>query len=291
MIRRWVVLGMVTSAILAGCITHSTGAIEGESIVMSPTGVSLDIAAGETINKTFKIINDGTVAYDFKVYASPYSVKNSRYDADFDTRQPNADVYEWVTFTEKRYHLEPGQHIDVPYMISVPTDAAPGGHYSVIFAETQSSGGNGSNVVANKRVGVILYAAVSGDYIRAGRETGVSIPPVKIGGVPSATITLENTGNTHFTGKETIRVKNIFGEKVYERTVDHIMLPKTTRDVPLVWENGATLGWYKVETQSIILDKTVSHSGWVLVSPLWFVVVVVLVLFGIIYMLYRRFRR
>jgi len=282
---------MIVGMILVCLSIASVRAAEGESIVMSPTGKSLDLDAGSTASESFKIINDGTTAYDFKVYAAPYSVKNGSYDADFTSTPAGADAYTWVTFDKKQYHLEPGQNVDITYQITVPDDATPGGHYGVIFAETQPDEKNKSNVVAKKRVGMILYTAINGDYTQAGREVETIIPSFSIGGVPSATMTVENTGNAHFVSKETFRVKNILGEKVYERTMEHIILPKTTRDIGLVWEKGANLGWYTVETQSVILGKTVNHSGLVFVAPLWFLVAVTLVAFGIIYMLWRRFRR
>ena len=290
------VFGRVSVVMVAGmmlvCLSvASVRAAEGESIVMSPTGKSLDLDAGSTASESFKIINDGTTAYDFKVYAAPYSVKNGSYDADFTSTPAGADAYTWVTFDKKQYHLEPGQNVDITYQITVPDDATPGGHYGVIFAETQPDEKNKSNVVANKRVGMILYTAIKGDYIQAGREVETIIPSFSIGGVPSATMTVENTGNAHFTSKETFRVKNIFGQQVYERTLEHIILPKTTRDIGLSWENGANLGWYTVETRSVILGKTTDHSSLVFVAPLWFLVAVTLVAFGIIYMLWRRFRR
>ncbi len=289
-IGQWFV-GFIISLFIVSFGVSSTHAIEGESIVMSPTGKSLDLDAGSSVSGSFKILNDGTTAYDFKVYAAPYSVKSGNYDADFTATPAGADAYTWVTFDKKQYRLEPGQNVDISYTINVPADASPGGHYGVMFAETQPSGKNKSNVVANKRVGMVLYTAVKGDYIQAGREVETIIPSFKLGGIPSAMMTVENTGNAHFTSRETFRVKNIMGEKVYERTLEHIILPKTTRDIALTWEKGSDLGWYTVETQSVILGKTVSHSGLVFVAPLWFLVIVALVIFGIIYMLWRRFRR
>ena len=286
---------LLTAALIAALlnigVTNTVSAAEGESIVMSPASSQLQLNAGETSKKSFSIINDGTVTLDFKVYAAPYSVKNDSYTPDFTSERANTDIYSWITFSQKSWKLEPGKTVEIFYEISVPRDAAPGGHYGVIFAETQANNQDQGQIKRQKRVGAIMYGVVNGDYIQAGREIETVIPSFKIGGVPSAMMTVENTGNAHFVSKETFRVKNILGEKVYERTMEHIILPKTTRDIGLVWEKGANLGWYTVETQSVILGKTVSHSGLVFVAPLWFLVIVALVIFGIIYMLWRRFRR
>ena len=63
--------------------------------------------------------------------------QNSSYEGDFDSKSSTSDAYQWVTFEKTEYHLEPGQRVEVPYRVSVPNDAASGGHYGVIFAETQ----------------------------------------------------------------------------------------------------------------------------------------------------------
>ncbi|MEB0161191.1 hypothetical protein, partial [Pseudomonas sp. AH2 (2023)] len=77
--------------------------------------------------------------------------------------------------------LNPGENVEVPYTISVPADATPGGHYSVIFAETQVAEDTGQ-IARKKRVGAIVYATVDGDYIMSGRQISGSIDWLQLGG-------------------------------------------------------------------------------------------------------------
>lgn len=270
--------------------TQPVRAIDGESIVMSPASKPLKVDASQSVNDKFTILNDGTVGYTFKVYAAPYSVENGSYDSNFTDRAENADIYRWVTFDKTEYHLEPGQRVDVSYQLNVPSDASSGGHYGVIFAETQEPASSGS-INRKKRVGMIMYTTVSGDVVMDGREVSVRLDPIQIGYPLSGAMTVENTGNTDFTMTKTLRVKSIFGGTLYEKTLDHIILPKTTRDIPLTWENGAWLGWYNVEASSTILGKTSVHSQLVFITPAWFLILAIAVIALAVYVLVRRRRR
>ncbi|MGB3023902.1 MAG: hypothetical protein WBB39_03825 [Candidatus Saccharimonadales bacterium] len=292
-ISRIFVGGAVAVSILAGLVMQSATvrAIEGESIVMSPTSKPYKLDAGQTKSDSFTIINDGTSRYTFKVYAVPYSVKNSQYEADLETKLPNADAYQWIKFEQNRYELKPGEKVDVPYTITVPADAAPGGHYGVLFAETEVDPSQTSQIGRQKRVGSIIYATVNGDYIQAGRQIEVLIDPIQIGYPLRGRMTVENTGNTDFVMKSTLRINNILGGNMYNKTTEYVLLPKTTRDIPLAWEQGPWLGWYNVQTESDILGKKVTHDQLVFIAPLWFVLIAALVFLAILYMLYRRFRR
>lgn len=285
-------IAVMLSALASAFSPYSPAhAIEGESIVMSPTSKPYKLDAGMTRKDSFIILNDGTSRYTFKVYASPYFVKNSAYEADFETKAPNADAYQWVTFDQKRYELKPGEKVEVSYTVSVPRDAAPGGHYGVLFAETEVDPAKTSQIGRQKRVGMIIYATVNGDYIQQGRQIEVRVDPIQIGYPLSGMMTVENTGNTDFTMKKTLQIKNIFGSTVYDKTLEHIILPKTTRDLPLTWENGAWLGWYNVHTESVILGKSVTYDQLVFIAPAWFIIAAGAVFAGAGYMLWQRFRR
>jgi hypothetical protein len=265
-------------------------AIEGESIVLSPASARIQVGAGETVKDTIKVINDGTTSYDFSVYSSPYSVANGTYEPNYTEKKSNADLYTWVTYDKKSYSLNPGESVDVPYTITVPADAAPGGHYGVLFAETEVPAEGSGQIARKKRVGAIVYATVKGDYITAGKQLDAKIDWLQLGGPITATLSVENTGNTDFTMTELMQVKNVLGGTVYEKTNDRTLLPKTTRDINLAWTGGPIMGLYNVKVESKILDKVTTKQSWVLLMPMWVLVLSVLAIVGIIYWLFRRRR-
>lgn len=282
----------LTTALLfaAAAVIPSARAIEGESIVLSPASNRLTIDAGKTRKGTLKVINDGTVAYDFVVYASPYSVSNGAYVPNYEEKKQNTDLYTWITFEKKEYTLNPGQNVNVPYTITVPSDAAPGGHYGVIFAETQADESNGQ-IARKKRVGSIVYSTVNGDYITAGKQLSTQIDWLQLGGPVAASVTVENTGNVDYIMSDLFEVKSVLGGVTYSKKSEHIVLPKTTRDIAMSWDNGPIMGLYNVKVETKVLDKITTKRTWVLLMPMWILVLSVLAITGIIYWAVRARRR
>lgn len=269
-------------------LTQTVSAVEGESITLSPSSKPYKLKAGETIKDSLIVINDGTIGYNFKVYTTPYSVKNSSYEPDYLSSTATSDVQTWVRFDQQTLYLEPGARTEITYTINVPTDAAPGGHYGVLFAETQPT--QGQQIARKKRVGAIVYATIDGQYVQAGKEIRTNLGFLQIGGTITGQLTVENTGNTDFTMTNGMTIKNVFGAEVYKQSNERIILPKTTRDIPIEWANGAQLGLYRVQAFSEILGKKTNHDQWVLVAPVWFLAVSLVMLGLIIFGIVRRFR-
>jgi hypothetical protein len=265
---------------------------DSESITMSPTSRSYRVDAGKSINDKLTIVNDGAKAYDFLVYARPYSVSNEAYDPNFTATPTNADVYGWVQFPKTKYHLESGKSTTVDFTINVPAAATPGGHYGVIFVETQPAANEAipaSGVIRKKRVGSIIYATVNGAYKTAGEAVSAEIPFWQVQPPLHTTVTAKNTGNTDFTDSVRLTVKDVFGNVKYDATKDYQVLPQTTRKINLDWSSSSWFGFYKVETAQKILGKSTASSGYVLMMPRFVpIVFIVILLIGGAYAWFRR---
>lgn len=291
-VRQWSALGMAglfvaaTVALLASAtIAYAQGEVR-ESITMSPTSRKYKADAGTTIKDELTIVNDGSVAYDFLVYARPYSIVDNQYDnPNFTAVTKYADLYAWVQFPETKFHIEAGATKKVPYSIQIPDGVAPGGHYGVIFAETQPSGddASGNSVLRKKRVGAIMYATVNGEYRNTGEVIGGDIPFWQTQPPLSATVAAKNTGNTDFTDTVRMTVRDVFGNIKYDIKKEYQVLPETSRTMAITWDKAPWFGFYKVQTQQAFLDKTVMSEGYVLLMPRFipFVVVIIVIIGGL----------
>ncbi len=271
--------------------THAqTGVVE--SITMSPSSSKYKIDAGKTINDQLTVVNDGGSAYDFLVYARPYSIVGNDYtNPNFTATPTNADVYGWVEFPQTKYHLAAGASTTVPYSIHVPVGAAPGGHYGVIFAETQPVLGatTGNSVIRKKRVGSIIYATVNGTYRTGGQVTGSEIPFWQVQPPLHSTVSAHNSGNTDFTDTVRLTVRDVLGNVKYGMTKDYQILPDTSRTMVLDWKESSWFGLYKVETQQEFLGKTVKNEGYVLMMPRFIpIALLVVIVIGGVYAWIRR---
>lgn len=242
-----------------------------ESIVLSPVSKKYDLKAGSTTEDVFKVVNDGKVAYDFIVYARPYSVNDESYQPDFISKAQNADAYKWVQFEQPSYKVEPGATVEVKYTVRVPENATPGGHYGVLFAETQPSenSSNGNVVKRTKRVGGILYATVQGSVFTGGKIENVDVPFFQNIAPLKTNTRVSNSGNTDFIAKTTIKAFDLFGTQKFATTREYPVLPSTTRKAAVEWPSPAWLGVYKIELTTSFLDTNKSSTHYVLMVPLW----------------------
>ncbi len=282
--------GLFVGLLLSLSAVPTAHAAERESITLSPVSKHYQLKAGETIVDELTIINDGDTAYEFTVYAQPYSVSSENYDPDFVNDRDNTDAYKWIKAEKSRYRLAAGESIKVKYTITVPSGARPGGHFGAIFAETQPAETAGANSVARKkRVGAIVYATVDGRYRTGGSLRDISIPRLQLK-TPLLTETrVENTGNTNFETDLKLTVADLFGNVKYTDTKAYQVLPETTRKMSLVWVQAPTFGLFKVSVSAKFLDENVTKEGYVLLAPLGAQLAVVGVLFAaIVYFVHKR---
>ncbi|PLS81517.1 hypothetical protein CYG49_01835 [Candidatus Saccharibacteria bacterium] len=260
-----------------------------ETLTLSPSSQPFKVNAGETVTGKMNIINSGDVAYDFTVYARPYSVNDEKYEPNFTDEKPNADVYKWVQFDKTKYSLEPKETAEVTYTVNVPEGAAPGGHYGVVFAETKERELGTTGVARQKRVGQIIYMTVNGQVRTGGEIKGFVLPFWQTRPPVLSAARVANTGNVDFEAKVSTIARDIFGRAKFTYTGDPIVLPDTTRLVDMNWEKAPTFGLFKVEQKIEFLDQKHENSGWVLVAPRWFpLIFIVIIAAGVGYAVLQR---
>lgn len=288
--------GLIAALMFVFAITPLARAADStprESITLSPIKQRYALDAGSTKTDELTVVNDGETGYDFIVYARPYSVHNETYDnPDFTAQTPTTDVYKWVQVSQAKYHVNAGQTVKVPYTIRVPQNAAPGGHYSVLFAETQPTDTSGGNsVVRKKRVGMIIYATINGQFQMGGHSLGTSIPFLQFHAPLTASSRVKNTGNSDFVVSSTYRITDLFGGEKYRVDKDYVVLPQTTRLMTFAWDDAPWFGLFKAELKMSFLDQNSTTTKFVLLVPRWLLIVLaVTAAGGVIYALLRRKR-
>lgn len=241
-----------------------------DAIGLTPTSKHRDVRAGEQLSDTFTVINAGTTTYEFKVYAKPYTVKDTSYTPVFDEENERSDAYRWISLPSTTYRIEPGQKIQVPYDVAVSPGARSGGHYGAIFAEAQGIVPEGQTAVANnKSVGMLLYFNVEGSSITTGKVARIDLPFYQPQSPLTVTPTLKNTGETDFMAKITFVVTDIAGDVKYQTTGQYTMLPKTEREVRLAWDKSPWFGLYKARVSVEMLGTTETKDSYVVIAPRW----------------------
>jgi hypothetical protein len=263
-----------------------------ESLTVSPTHRKYQVDPGQIVSDTLTVLNDGKTAYDLLLYTRPYSVTGPHYEPNFTATPANADAYKWVQFSQTKFHLAPGASQKITYTLQVPPQADAGGHYGIIFAETQPTApAAGTSVIRKKRVGMIIYATVNGNYKTEGKALGGDIPFWQFQPPLHTTVTAKNTGNTDFDDELMITVKDVFGNVKYREKKEYVVLPQTTRVMDLDWKDAPWFGLFSVEVQQTVLGTSSTKNGYVLMMPRFLPIIVVIVItVGGVYAAYRRRR-
>lgn len=261
-------IAILSGNFLAAQSNNGGGNEDGENITISPAVARPNLKAGQDHSAKITVINNGSVDYTFIAYARPFSAQGEAYQADFETINEYTEAFSWIKFEKSSYELKAGENITVPYTIEVPEDARGGGHYAVIFAETQPK--QEESVARKKRVGSLVYATVDGSFTEKGSvEEFTSQKWFKNGPITSS-LRIRNEGNTHFDTKTDITYSNIFGKAVYNDKQDRIVLPGTIRKFTTEWQKPPLFGVFKVSGNVSYLDKTETlPSSYILIMPLW----------------------
>lgn len=264
-----------------------------EKITLSPAVETITLAAGGSRTGKMTVINDGQTAYTFKVYAAPFSVKGEDYQPDFITVNERTQAFQWVTFAKNTHQLQAGERIAIDYKINTPKNAAGGGHYAVLFAETQPPE-DGANVARKKRVGTLLYMSLDGTTEKSGFIDSFSTNFWQKKAPVESNLRIKNDGNVHFQANIDFYYQNLFNRKVFQLKKESLILPGTTRRVPIAWEQAPYFGIFKTGGTVAFLDKTETiPTRYILLLPyqLLVIVFVAIVLITILLLLKKRSNR
>lgn len=247
---------------------------------VSPVSQRLNLNPGDHGEYEMTVENIGSGDFTFKVYASPYNVVGEQYDLNFTEETPRSQIVRWINFEQSEYALAAGEKQIVKYTIDVPEDVAGGGQYATIFAESSGRAldANTSGVQTVSRIGMILYARVSGETREEANITDFNIQTYYSSGNIGVTSKVENKGNTDFEAKYTLKISPLIGNPIYEpETKVHEVFPDSERRIDMAWENTPAFGIFRVTHSVTVPGETRSETRVVFVIPP-FVIIIALVL-------------
>ncbi len=264
-------------------------------IGISPYKTTLEIEPGHVYEGKFRVSNVGEVDFEYEVSASPYSVKDENYTADFLTVNDYTRISEWITFEgeAKTGKLSPHTASEyISYKITVPSNIPAGSQFAVIKATvlTNPNNSDGFSIQNRTSAAMILYANVKGGNTRPGAKIIENkIPTFLSAGPLNATSLVENYGNTYAEVKYTLEVRSIFGgDPVYtnisedEDVNTSMLLPETKRFRTQTWQNVPFLGIFKVKQTIQVFDEFSEVEKIVIVCPFWLIIVFILAIVAII---------
>lgn len=294
--------GLLITAVLVGSISGMMKVWAEEvpeyRILASPAKLDLELTPGKDTTEKFYLRNTGSKEFVYELSVAPYSVSEGEYKQDLSTKTNYNYITDWVKFSQDSGKLGPDDKVEIEVKVTVPEDAPAGGQYATILAQMRPDmqGNDGSGVSVYSEVGIIVYSKnVEGNTRLTGSVAENKVPGFIFAPPIKATAVVENTGNVHMTATYIMQVFPLFGdEEVYTNEDDpemHTIMPETKRLNTMVWDDSPRLGIFRVKQTVSFLDETSVTEKIVFICPIWFLMVVLILVFLMVYWIVSRMMR
>ena len=162
----------------------------------------------------------------------------------------------WFKIAEDSIILKPGQVALVPFTISVPVKATPGGYYAVIFWQTEPGAISANNEVGvSSKVGTLVFLKVKGEVVEQGKilEFKTQAKQKYFFGLPiNFLMRFENTGNIHLKPNGSIEIKGLFSKAVLPvNSQKRNVLPGSIRRFEFIWGQDIAGNWIQKNLASL----------------------------------------
>ena len=278
---------------MIGAVVPQSLSAQGSSIGISPPNFELQAEPGQVVAQEIVVSNRGEGQLPITMSATGFVPAGSQGGAEVTTEI--TEIVKWTSVNPKEFILEPDEERAVQFLIDVPADAAPGGHYLSILASLGSggSGGQGGTVAVGQRIGSLVLLQVAGEVIEDLRVTSFTAPALAAKGPITLNLVNRNAGTIHLRPVGVITIKDTFGSEVVKLDLKlQNVLPGSERAFSVVWDTGWTIGRFTAEyvgiygsnNASVTRSMTFIVFPWPIVAPIVFV----FLLFVIVILMARR---
>jgi len=221
------------------------------ALTIIPPLMKDNMAPGDVKSSAIKIVNNNSV--DIEVYTKVLDFKGKEdggveFINDIDSVNKNdLDKYflsNWVTIEKGPIKIPAFKSKNISFLIEVPKNASPGGHYAAILVGTKPSDEKEGTVVkVSSYVSSLMLIKIAGDINEKGfiREFSTDKKLYRDSEV-NFKVGFENLGNVHLHPRGNIIVYNIFGREKLNIPINESgnfgnVLPKNIRNWNLTWQS------------------------------------------------------
>jgi hypothetical protein len=214
------------------------------ALTISPARMELNADPEKPIMGEFLIVNEQNSDQVFYT-----SVEN--FEAQGETGTPSFSPTKegfasWVNVIDK-IEIKKGERLKIPFTVTVPKGADPGGHFAAIFLTTTPPAAQGGEVTIGAKIGMLMLLRVSGNIKEGGTISSFNLKEnTKI--VTSLPLTFTyrfaNSGNDRVNPSGVIAISNTIGMKTNELDANSQkgnVLPNSVRRFEVKWGNATPL--------------------------------------------------
>lgn len=280
------VLLLILPFLANSSIVSQASAIEAQSISAYPANPTdadprskswfiYSLPAGENKSDAVIVMNNGKEPVTLKVYPAD-SVRTSEGEFGLaNSNVPKKDLGGWITINTNEITLAPGETRNIPFVITIPENAAKGEHSGGIVFENvkpKKVTSRAMNINLVSRVGVRIYQTVPGN-----EQLEMAVSNLTYATTPENNLVfnfdVENLGSVHAAPKGMLTVKDIFGRVIEQFPLEpligtvvpgepvHVSVP-TKILAPVVGWNSVEVAVYYSPTKAAVKHLTFMPNPW-----------------------------
>ncbi len=211
------------------------------ALTVSPAKIEVAADPGQTITGKIEIFNEQA---ESKTFYTSYE--------NFESRGSSGAPYfigadkglaTWIQ-TDSEVSVASGERLPVPYTITVPSNAKPGGYFAAVFFGSQTQQGtSGGEVTIGGKIGVLVLLRVNGEVEESaglvdfnaeeGKKFFSTLPII-------LNYKFNNAGGDRVVPKGEINIKNTFRVSAVRLSANEregSVLPGSTRQFDVAWSS------------------------------------------------------
>ncbi len=239
---------------------------------ISPVTFNLTANGGDVLQQTVKIRNDAAFTQTLEMNVENFTATDEQGTVGLTEEETPFSLAKWVRFNKTEYTLKSGQETQVPFTITVPRNAEPGGHYASVYGQlTPDSGeiGGSSGSAIGQKVGALVLLRVAGDIKEDANIETFIVKDFSAGESIPFSIRAKNNGSVHIRPQGFITITDIFGNKIKDIQIEEKnVFPGAVRELVSSWEDPGFMGYY---TANVLMyygqsnqQMTASTTFWVI---------------------------
>jgi len=218
------------------------------SISIYPVSFRIALNPGETYTGSVTVVNPNN--FDLGVRPEKENISGGAEGEVqlLGNEETKYGLASWIYFNETEMVLKPQERREISFVISVPLNAQPGGHYAAILFRglgPDQLGESTSGVGVSGRVGTTVLVEVAGDVQKSGEITSLDASKFISHGPLEISFKVKNTGNTHFSPEGKIIVSGLFQKKELNWE-PRVVFPGYDRTFKVNWDNKYFFGPIKI---------------------------------------------
>lgn len=193
------------------CMTCTLFSRVADALTLSPAKVEVSGDPGATIRGEFIVLNEQQDTMVFYTSAENFTAEGESGTPSF--KKESTGLSSWVTI-DPSFTLTKGEQKVIPFDITVPKDAEPGGHFAAIFLSTTPSVPAEGQVSVGAKIGVLVLLRVSGEIRQEGGVVDFASSDGKrlYSSLPiSFSYRYKNAGNDRVIPAGDLTIRNILG--------------------------------------------------------------------------------